>query len=124
MKTEVSSFIPSGSIDTIILSDPTMVVKSIIFFVSKSDNNYSYSSYGFSDSIKNRAQTIVSGSSNNICRQSTSSCITHYEIVGGSPTVKLAGNIPSTGFSTPGEFTVNFTVQLDNPVVSFIAFGD
>lgn len=118
MKVEVGSFTPASATATIVLDDSTINVKFVHFQVSKNGSNVNFSS-GFSDSIKNRSAYATYNASKKSGRSTTYS-IYHYD----ASTLKLAGKIPSTGFDTAGEFTINFDNYDNTYTVDFVVIGE
>ncbi len=124
MKSEAGSFLSTGSTEIIVLNDDTINVKAIFFQISKNSTSTAVASTGFSDSIANRAKAILEDSSKHESKRSTTYSILHYENVSGTVTLKIAGKVPANGFSTTGEFVVDFDNYDSTWPIDFMVIGD
>lgn len=116
----------SNTTATIVLSDSSLVIQEVSFFVRSagSSDTVNHTSDGFMTATQQQALSTFTDSTGSKSSVSNTKCIAHNARVGGVITEVITANRPANPFATAGQFNITFTANSASYTIYFIARGN
>lgn len=126
MKVEVlSTTVVTTGNKLLVLTDPTMVPKSIHVLTGVNADTAAISSTGFSDGVRERSVAMYSSMTKGTrSRRSLTHSIKQYRVNNGVFTEVLSGKVKSDGFDNPGILGLEFDVCEQTTSLDIIVYGE